>query len=313
MPLFETGETVRPNERRNVRERALYRQKQGLAIADRLESVANGDPAILTEVDILRESLRDQNIFLAADLNRENGELYDGLGVLSTSGSRLDPFYRVAEKCRTRKRLCKALERVGPPREDEQWWFVTLTLPTLVGVDCENVIRLVQRSWALLRKRKWLIGVVRAGIKAIEFTLGDEKRLIREKREWDRTKDGYHVHIHLLVLSKPIEWETLGEEWTQCLKNAGMQSRINTRHGRVVVDVTPVSSPHEGIPEVCKYITKTESLKKISSGELYGIHLALKGRRIVELLGECRCQSNVHTHRTSDGSQLMKGAGFHAP
>src|SRR5436190_5347123 len=109
MPLFEISKTVPPNERRSVWERTLYRQKQGLAIADRLESVANGDPAILTEVDILRESLRDTNIFLAADLNRDNGELYDGFGVLSNSGSRLDPFYRMAEKRRTRKRIFEAL------------------------------------------------------------------------------------------------------------------------------------------------------------------------------------------------------------
>jgi hypothetical protein len=305
----------RANRDEQILDKAFQYQKEGWAVPDRLESVADDDPAILTEVDILHESLRDENIFFATNLTGPNGDLFHGFGALVSSGSHLDPFYRSAAKRRARKRIRRALEGVGTPRKGERWWLLTLTLPKIVGVDCGNIIKLVQRAWALLRKRRWWLRLVRAGIKAVDFALSNEKTLAAESRDWDPQEDGYHVHLHLVVLSELIPWQALGDEWTTCLEHAGLIKPINTLHGRVVVDVRPVACPAEALGKLATYITKTESLRKISSAELYGVQRALKGQRTIELLGECRRsgsrQLNVHTNYTSDGQQLATAARVH--
>jgi hypothetical protein len=232
-------------KRRNVREIARYRQSRGFIIADLLESVANGDANALAEADILREAARNENLYVGKNLNRKTGELFDGLGALYLSGSRLDPFYRAFERTRTRKKVLRAINQVRRGN-GESWRFITLTIPCLVGVDLATVIQFVQSAWQLLRKRKWWKAVVKAGIKSVEFTLGDEEKLEREQREWDPNLDGYHVHLHLLVLSKWIDWPKLGDEWTICLKNAATKLfdiplQINTAHGRAIVDVRLVT------------------------------------------------------------------------
>ncbi len=243
---MKKNKNTNKSDRRNTTKVARYRQRRGLRIADLLEDVANGDAAALAEADILREALSNHNLYIAKKLSRADGELFDGLGALWLSGSRLDPFYRAFEKTRTRKKVLNAITQLRPA-SGENWRFVTLTIPRLVGVDLATVIQFVQTAWQLLRKRKWWKSRARAGIKSVEFTLGDEKKLEQEHREWNASADGYHVHVHLLVLSKWIDWEKLGDEWTICLKRAaekmsGIPLHINTSHGRAVVDVRLVSN-----------------------------------------------------------------------
>src|SRR5262249_44606026 len=221
-------------------QKALRLQREGLRIADRLESAANDDPETLAEVDILREGLHDQNIFHAANMSRDDGTLFEGLGVLSSSNSHLDPFYIADKSRRARKRIAPLLTQIQPGR-GECWRLVTLTIPTLVGVDLGTVIKVVQAAWSLLRKRKWWIARVRAGVKSVEFTLGDETKLREERRDWNSEKDGYHVHLHLLLLSSWIDGSRLGKEGTDCLRRAGARENVpmevGTSHGRAVVDV----------------------------------------------------------------------------
>jgi len=325
-PATKRRKTTKPPSEKAI---ALYRQRKAAELAKRLESHADGDPSVLAEADILRESALDRNIYCASNLNRQDGTFFEGKGALWLSGSRLDPFYRAVERTRTRKRVLQALSQVRA-KHGELWRFVTLTVPTPIGVDCKTVIELLQLSWVLFRKRKWWIALVLAGIKSVEFTLGDEKRLRSEGREWDHTRDGYHVHLHLLVLSKWIDWSALGEEWTECLKEAarrnGIQLQIRTSHGRAVVHVLLVTDrkskskaaiSFEGaIQEVCKYITKTEALLRIPPSELVGVFHALRRKRMVETLGECRHSERANdsvayldTHDTSDGKEDKQGAG----
>lgn len=323
-PRSKSTTATRP---RNEKAIALYRQGLARKMAEQLESLANGDPDAIAEADILRESARSQNIYCASNLNREDGTFFDGKGALWLSGSRLDPFYRAVERTRTRKRVLRALSQVRS-KNGELWRFVTLTLPTPVGVDCKTVVELLQLAWGLFRKRQWWIALKSAGIKSVEFTLGDENRLRKEGREWDHTKDGYHVHLHLLVLSKWIEWQALGEEWTECLEEAvrakGIPLQITTSHGRAVVDIrliTERKSKSKGtvsfqgaIQEVCKYITKTESLLKIPPLQLVEVFHALRRRRMVEPFGQCRRSENerlayLDTHDTSDGRKDNGGRG----
>ena len=164
---------TRSQRKRSPKERATYQRQQGLRIADRLESAAQGDANIMAEADIIREALTPENIFCAHRLTSKDGDFFDGKGSLSLSYSLLDPFYRAEEARRTRKRVSKAIAQIRPAR-GEFWRLVTLTVPTIVNVDLATVIKLVSRAWSLFRKRKWWSDRVSAGVKSIEFTLGDE-------------------------------------------------------------------------------------------------------------------------------------------
>jgi hypothetical protein len=236
---------TKSQKKRTPKQRAVYRRQQGLRIVDRLESAANGDAEILAEVDLIREALRPENIFCANKLTGKDGGFFAGKGSLCQSYSRLDPFYRAEEARRTRKRLSKDVAQIRPAK-GQFWRLVTLTVPTVANVELATAIKLVCRAWTLFRKRKWWIDRVRAGVKSIEFTLGDERRRKKERRGWKAITDGYHVHLHLLVLSGWIEWARLGREWTECLRLAAQEESIDleikTVHGRAIVDVRLVTN-----------------------------------------------------------------------
>jgi hypothetical protein len=224
-----------------------------------------------------------------------------------------------ASRRRARKQTRAALARVSPVG-NERWRLLGLTGPTPVGIGLKLTKKLYNVAWSLMRKGRWWKeeSKIRAGIKGEEFTLGDERcdehrRLKKHKKskecrgceacnsfEWSFERDGYHVHFHVLVLSEWVVWEDLGREWTACLKRAakklGILLEINTSHGRAVVDVRLVTNRKtkargaihidDAIEEVCKYITKPESWLKIPAEQLCEVARELRGRRMIEPLGE---------------------------
>jgi len=158
----------------------------------------------------------------------------------------------------------------------------------------------------------WWLENVRAGVKGTEFTLGDPKRLIAEKREWSIGTDGYHVHFHVFLISKWIDWQELGQLWTSCFLRAAAERSIaitiNTSHNRLIVDVREVTEKRRGhkaisleaaIQEVCKYITKGRSWLDMLDSELCEAIVCLRGKRMIEAFGECRSD---HTRKYVDPS-----------
>jgi hypothetical protein len=170
----------------------------------------------------------------------------------------------------------------------------------------------------LLRKRKWWIGKIRAGVKGLEFTLSEG--------------GGYHVHLHLLALSGWVSWLELGEEWTVCIKKAlleaGLSDYIPTSHGRAVVDVRLVTSTNKSksrsvisevgaVEEVCKYLTKVESWLKIPDSELVAVAEVPRWARMVEVLGDCRGNAERDAKRPCaddlQGGNVQVEAGASTP
>jgi hypothetical protein len=212
------------------------------------------------------------------------------------------------------------------PVGSERWRLITLTMPTLAGRGLSATLEVFGAAWKLLRKRAWWRALVRAGVKGEEFTLGDAKRLRRERREWDAGRDGYHVHAHVLVVSVWIDWERLGEEWTACLeqaaRRAGMALQIGTLHGRAIVDVREVVSRKRGssrrvveqasaVEEVCKYVTKAESWLRLPDDQLCEVARALRGRRMIEMVGELtrrRGSERGRQRQTPEEREAMKAA-----
>lgn len=239
-----------------------------------------------------------QNVWIGEDLHNQDGECYEATGTLWRCNERLCPSCLVAHSRRGRKRARLALEKLTPAR-GERLWFVTLTMPTLPADESPLLLTLsvVARAWRLFSQRSWWRQMARAGIKGVEFTLGDECRRQKDHRAWSPDLDGYHVHVHLVILSRWLNWKTLRAEWTECLQRswseAGISGGINTRDGLAVCNVKPVTQQnYDGVLfEVAKYITKSESWLSIPETQLVEVASVTRWPRMFELLGECRGQS----------------------
>jgi hypothetical protein len=280
---------------------ARMRSSDGLHIGERLRDAAreSANAQALADSYLIMDAARPDNYFLAPDMCNEFGERYTGLFTLATmSTSRLCPNYIAGRAHHSRKIVIEKIrgteKRVGCSHK-----LVTLTKPKLIGVGVGKDFAVFDDALVRLRKSKWWTARVCATVKGEEVTLGDRKRLKREKREWSFQRDGYHVHAHLLVYSKHLDWEQLGEVWTKCLQRAAakenVELEISTRHGRAVVDVRQIEPRVRGkrditqeaaVFEVCKYVAKGSDVADVPGGQLLELDKELRGRRMLEFWGE---------------------------
>ncbi len=310
--------SIKPH--RDVRDVADYRARRSFQVASRLQvaAVAAENVAAMGCADRLRLCGSPSNIWRGEDLHNDDGECFEGVGTLWHCGQVICPSCLCERRRRMRRRVREGLSRTAASG-DSRWRFLTLTAPSLPGVPLAKACGIFNRAWSLFRKRGWWVGKIRAAIKGLEFTLGDEKKLKAQGREWDFETDGYNVHLHVLVLSGWIAWKELGEEWTACLKKAlreaGCSDEIATAHGRAVVDVRLVVDKKRSksgntiteagaVEEVCKYLTKVESWLEVPDEQLLEIAGVGRWGRMVELLGECRAPRPVEAAPPSEDSEV---------
>jgi hypothetical protein len=314
----ENSDFNRKSTPRTVDGVARYRSKRGEAIARRLSIAAHacGSPVALGMADMMRECSAPSNLWTASDLHNPDGEAFDGVGTLAACGSRLCPSCSADLRRRSRRRARMALADFTL-RSGELFRFVTLTMPTVPDASLIDTLRVIQRAWSLLRKRKFWMTCVRGGIKGVEFTV---------------TAIGYHAHLHLLVASKWIEHARLRSEWTECLRAAWSEQALdivfNTPSGEAIVDVRLIRAKHRGssrvavsvenaLQEVSKYVTKSESWDAVPDAHLVEIAEVKRWQRLFEVFGEMRARvgaeaeaeperatASVHTPDVSDGAQL---------
>ncbi|MGB8511134.1 MAG: protein rep [Pyrinomonadaceae bacterium] len=285
---------------------ASYKSTQGLQIASRIESGVRDAVAQARALAVavkVRECSGLENVWHGDSIHNDVGELYEAAGALAACSERLCPNCLSKRSQRARARARGAVSRVRVGRQ-EAWRLVTLTMPTLRGVSIETSLKILDHAWVLFRKKRYWRELCRAGVKGVEFTLGDERTLKREAREWDIERDGYHPHIHILVCSRWIVWADLRKEFTESLLAAfdafGIEETINTRDGlavcdvRLAVDRRPsherrgVVSLESAVNEVCKYITKNNSWLKVPTSQLVEVAGIERWPRMFELLGDCR-------------------------
>jgi hypothetical protein len=310
--------SIKPH--RDVRDVANYRARRSFEVASRLHlaAVAADNKAALGCADRLRVCGSPSNVWRGEDLHNEDGECFEGVGTLWHCGQVICPSCLSERRRRMRRRVREGLSRVVSSG-DSRWRFITLTAPNLPGVPLVKMCGIFNRAWSLFRKRGWWVGKIRAAVKGMEFTLGDEKKLKAQGREWDFETDGYNIHLHVMVLSGWIPWKELGEEWTACLKKAlreaGCSDSINTSHGRAVVDVRLVVDKKRNrsgntiteagaVEEVCKYLTKVESWLEVPDEQLLEIAGVGRWGRMIELLGECRAPRPVEAAPPSEDSEV---------
>jgi hypothetical protein len=294
---------------------ASYRFARAHQIADRVASVAIACGSVVARrvSDKMRECAKTRNIWTARDLHNADGELFDGVGTYIPCGVRLCPSCSASLRRRARRRARVALASCAL-RSGEHARFITLTMPTIAEASLLETIQIVHRAWSLMRKRKFWKANVRAGIKGVEFTV---------------TPNGYHTHIHILCISKWIEYAGLRSEWSHCLRSAwrasGREIVFKTSHGEAVVDVRLVKpkmrasasrvivSLESALQEVCKYITKSESWDALPDAHLVEIAEVRRWPRLFEVFGEMRAKNErprvasvyVHTPNLSDAAQLQ--------
>jgi hypothetical protein len=184
-------------------------------------------------------------------------------------------------------------------KDSLRWRSLVLTMPLMKGADVTDSIKCINDAFRRLTNRPFWKVLVRGGIKSVEFTI---------------RPDGFHVHIHLLVLSKfmPVNAErekqsrtqtgNLQAEMKHCLEAAG--ASVNGLPVVAVYDVKRQGERHhndqsisleKALLETCKYLTKTESWDEIPDHQLIKVAEVKRWPRMFEILGRARCASDKET------------------
>ena len=192
-----------------------------------------------------------------------------------------------------------------------------LTMPLMRGADVTDAIARINEAFRLLTNRLFWKSRVAGGVKSVEFTVRPE---------------GFHVHIHLLVLADfiPVDakWEqkmaaymtrrnlaigNLQSEMKHCLRAVGSEVL-----GDVVVFVKDVrrrgerDNPHlvsldKALMETCKYLTKSESWDKIPDEQLVKVAEVERWPRMFELLGAARCGKAKAPEASDNKTEAVQG------
>jgi hypothetical protein len=269
----------------------------------------------------LAESVADENLFVGYGMTSKDGEVFTGRGNLVGTSSRLDRFYLQRQAKNARKDVERYLSAVKLLK-GEKWRFLTLTMPKLRGVPFWLVMSVFDDAFKKLRDSAYWKRQVRAGTKSKEFTLG--KEWIEQNRKWSPGEDGFHIHAHLIVAAKWLENrkvnQTTGENydrelaqnWKRALiKSAAKHGTIlefNTEDGLPIIDVRLIKNKaaHAGeislkdaIDETAKYITKPSSLEHLPIEQILEINSYLKGKRMIEPLGEANQRKGKATPKNT--------------
>jgi hypothetical protein len=199
----------------------------------------------------------------------------------------------------------EGVERVRAKHGDGDYWNVrwrgvTLTMPLMVGAELKEAIETINAAFRLLTNRKFWKSRVKGGIKGIEFTI---------------RPNGYHVHIHALILSEfmPVDsanekkWRVrshhrklspgnLRGEFTECLRSVGASVGehlfVHVKDARRRDDRKDISPRYveldAALMECAKYLTKNTSWDKITNRELVKLAEVERWGRMFELLRDAR-------------------------
>lgn len=253
----------------------------------------------------LEECADPANHFIAKDaVNYETGECYDAVGNFWSCGSKLCPTCISRTSRENRKKLRDAINR-QTLEKNERYSFATFTI-TNPNLSLVRTRALVNRSWELFRKRKLCADLIRGAAKSEEFTL---------------TKNGFHYHLHTILLSQYLHFNEVRRVWTECVetafREAGLELSVQTKDKNLFVKIIRIKNLEKTIFEVCKYITKSDSWYKMRDSDLTEVALIKRWNRMFELLGSFKPEpkekpaidgsSNeepiVHTRSLSDGEK----------
>lgn len=235
----------------------------------------------------------DENQWLAPATPSEftNG-YFTPIGRLWRCNSKLCPDC-VAKKATENRRVLRAVIAAQPKLLGHRWYFATFTIPN-PDLSLLETRSIVDRAWSLFRKRSLCVSLIRGGAKSEEFTV---------------TPNGFHYHLHTLFHSKFLHFNSVRAIWTDCVEQAfidhdrGDMFTVNNADNMLRVVIKPVEPNERCVQELSKYITKSDSWKKLRSIDLHEIALIRRWCRMFEVFGSFRGSGPpiVHTPSVNDG------------
>lgn len=273
---------------KNLRQSQLANAESGREISYAIrDALLDSKPQDFLELLVLSERIKlcndSANIWTAKDLhNRETGELYNGAGRFWCCGSKLCPYCvkRAAKKNRQNLRAALSVQRllVG-----ENYRFITLTMPRqkMPLLICRAIMN---HAFSLFRKRKWFKDTFKGGAKSEEFTVN---------------ASGFNYHFHFLARCKYVAFAKLRAEWTECLHLSFAKFDLSvsfaTSDRMAIVNCKRITSLDDATNEVCKYITKSDSWRKLKRADLLEIARIRRFPRMFELLGSFKLLKSSDT------------------
>lgn len=247
-----------------------------------------------------------RNVFIATNaINYSTGEEYTATGQLWHCGAKICPNCIARFSAINRRKLRRAIDSVKL-QKGERWYFPTFTIVNL-GRPLVETRHIVNEVWSRFRKRLLCVSSIRGGSKSEEFTL---------------TPNGYHYHLHCLLVSQYLHYDEVQRVWTECFENYCQENKIKydikTPSNNLRVHFEKITNM-ETLPfELCKYITKSDSWHKMRNADLTEVCMVQRWWRMFELFG---CMSAkevaiaegdqdpgtgraiVHTRSFTDGSE----------
>ncbi len=281
------------NGKRNLFERAQYRQDLTLEISNHLSFAALADDDAESEAvaDLIEESANDENLFVAEQIDfvdKKTGErkFIDVYGSLNVVASRCNPAYLKTQSARGRKRIKTALARVKP-QSGEKLRYIVLTTTDLFGFDFVGGYELLSGLMVRLQNHPYFKKNFRGGATSDEFTLGAENT-------------HFHFHENILAYTKWLDFDECRAVVTDCLKKTacdmGRELVVNTKDGLVnirIQDVKPKvrnadkeTTLDDAIDECVKYVVKGSDFAKIPAEFICQVEKTLYRKQLVGTFGE---------------------------
>ena len=287
-------------------ESAIYRHRQGIFVAERLEESAHHlddlDEAAeaLAIADCIRESASAENIYFSiGQTDERTGRKFDAFSSLSTpAGTVLDLNYQAKQSRRRKKAiLAKLIEHKvindggellafssGSLRHFPQGHRLRSVVFTSPNLDCDEQTDLLihQRAMRLFKDSNTFKSRIYGGYIKLELTEGKQEQIHT------------HWHYHALLVSKWIDKATWESKWTSCYEKAcaefGIEASFHQNIHIYIQDVVEYAKENsltveKAVSEIAKYTAKSESLLNFPAEQLAKILLLLDGLRTIESIG----------------------------
>jgi hypothetical protein len=301
------------NKRRdaNIKEIAIATCEKTLALALRLEKIAPKGSLADAKALRMRECAGKQNVWIAKNLQNKDGKFFDGSGGSFNCGCQLCPRCSSLKSRRNRPKARAAVNKLNlifsqksKKRLGLRWRSVLLTMPLMKGSDPIAATERIHNAFKIMIDRDFWKTRVMGGIRGTEFTVrytGDEST-------------GFHVHIHLLLLSKFIAVDadkakqferhlkkfnlsnrSLKAEWRYCLTKAGATFDSQIKYKDLVVSVMDTKNRSDQIRgdktlesallETCAYMCKNDDLENLNDKDLINLVEIDRWNRMFSTLG----------------------------
>lgn len=144
----------------------------------------------------------------------------------------------------------------------DDWWFVTLTSPTVHEKNLKSQIKLHYDSWRKImngnfRKRK----IKPVGIRALECT---------------KSKGKYHPHFHVLIF---------GEENARMLVDFWLKQQLTSDIKGQHIQKVELKQNNKALQEIFKYAAKQAIKDDEDAHAMHVMYDALKGKRTIQSFG----------------------------